>query len=433
MNENILKNITENFIEEYNSLDSSADADEIRNTVGIFIRKYNDLLKDEVIEHTANMWKYFPVPENQPEPFPEYKTLNLQLPKCSIIASRVRGKKHKHEGTNCDDWFEVSNYGKISCIAVADGAGSKKFSRIGAKISCMTAVSSMKKLLEKLFTEEKSISEKLSLPVNDPDFLEVCKILAGIVQQSVINAYESVETAFKSRSGIKEYSDFLERELRLNDFASTLLTALVIPSENDSDENLIITCQIGDGISAVINSDNSVKLMGEPDSGEFSGETDFLTSSNMKNTDNLQSRTRISKSKAKLFLMMTDGVADDYFPNETEMLRLCCDLILNGIIPDFLKKSDNDDFSGKIPEPIGYPSVNDKTKNVFLRYANRICSALDISLNQLCESKRIFADSVPESTDSPEEMLRIWLDNYVERGSFDDRTLVAVKFQENEL
>ena len=123
MNENTFKNITESFIEEYNSLDSSATADEIRNTVEIFIRKYNDLLKDEVIEHPAHMWKYFPVPENQPEPFPEYKTLNLELPECSIIASRVRGKKHKHEGTNCDDWFEVSNYGKIACIAVADGAG----------------------------------------------------------------------------------------------------------------------------------------------------------------------------------------------------------------------------------------------------------------------------------------------------------------------
>ena len=78
--------------------------------------------------------------------------------------------------------------------------------------------------------------------------------------------------------------------------------------------------------------------MGEPDSGDFSGETDFLTSPQMKNKDNLQSRTRISKSPASLLLVMTDGVADDYFPNNTQLLRLCCDLILNGIIPDFFKK-----------------------------------------------------------------------------------------------
>ena len=140
MNTDIFKIITEKFISEYNNLDSSADADTIRKSVENFIKKYNNILEDEVIEHTANMWKYLPVPENQPEPFPEYKTINLTLPEFNIIGSRVRGKKHKHEGTNCDDWFEVANYGKIACIAVSDGAGSKKFSRIGAKISCMSAV-----------------------------------------------------------------------------------------------------------------------------------------------------------------------------------------------------------------------------------------------------------------------------------------------------
>lgn len=428
MNTDIFKIITEKFISEYNNLDSSADADTIRKSVENFIKKYNNILEDEVIEHTANMWKYLPVPENQPEPFPEYKTINLTLPEFNIIGSRVRGKKHKHEGTNCDDWFEVANYGKIACIAVSDGAGSKKFSRIGAKISCMSAVSSMKKSLEKLFTEEKDILKKISLPVSNPDFLESCKIFAKIVQDSVLNAIDSVETAFKSRSEMKEYSDFLGRELKLNDFSSTLLVSLVIPCENDSDEVLFISCQIGDGISAIINKDNSIKLMGVADSGDYSGETDFLTSVNMKNPDNLQLRTKISKSPAKLFLMMTDGVADDYFPNETEMLRLCSDLVLNGIIPDFFEKSDSDDFSGKIPEPIGYPNVNDKTENIFLRYSNRICSALNISLSQLCRSKSVFADSQKKSDEALEELLRIWLDNYVERGSFDDRTLVVVNF-----
>ena len=71
MNTDIFKIITEKFISEYNNLDSSADADTIRKSVENFIKKYNNILEDEVIEHTANMWKYLPVPENQPEPFPE--------------------------------------------------------------------------------------------------------------------------------------------------------------------------------------------------------------------------------------------------------------------------------------------------------------------------------------------------------------------------
>jgi len=433
MNENILRNITENFIKKYSALDDSASADEIRNTVGNFIKKYNILLKDEFMEHTSGMWKYIPVPENEPEPFPEYKNLNLKLPDCHITASRVRGKKHKHEGTNCDDWFEVSNYGKIACIAVADGAGSKKFSRIGAKISCMTAVSSMKKLLEKLFMENSGVYEKLSLPSENPEFLGVCRTFAEIVQKSVISAAEAVETAFKSRAEIKSYPELLGRELKLSDFSSTLLTALVIPVEDNSDEYIIITCQIGDGISVVINNDNSVKLMGEPDNGDFSGETEFLTSPQMKNADNLQNRTKISKSHSKLFLVMTDGVADDYFPVGTQILRLCCDLILNGIIPDFFKKSEDGDIPENIPEPVGYPSVNDKSETVFLHYAERICSLLDISVDELCKNKNIISSVKAPLNKSPEEKLRIWLDNYAERGSFDDRTIVIVRFEEESL
>ncbi len=430
MNENILRNITENFIKKYNSLDDSVSADEIRNTVENFIKKYNILLKEEFMEHTYGMWKYIPVPENEPEPFPEYKSLNMKFPRCHITASRVRGKKHKHEGTNCDDWFEVSNYGKIACIAVADGAGSRKFSRIGAKISCMTAVSSMKKLLEKFFTENNSVYEKLSLPSDSPEFLEICRTFAEIVQKSVVSAIDAVETAFRSRAEIKSYPEFLGRELKLTDFSSTLLTALVIPVEDNSDEYIIITCQIGDGISAVINNDNSVKLMGEPDGGDFSGETEFITSPQMKNADNLKSRTKISKSHSKLFLVMTDGVADDYFPNKTQVLRLCCDLILNGIIPDFFKKSESDIIPENIPEPVGYPGVNDKSKKVFLHYADRICTLLDISVDELCKNKNIISSVKTPLSSSPEETLRIWLDNYAERGSFDDRTIVIVRFGE---
>jgi len=471
MNENDFKfrDAAQSFVDDFSHLRESASPDEIRSAVSKFIKRFNDLdsgnenipeiseniensenqeifpekhlTSDEVTEHTASMWKYIPVPENDPEPFPEYKNLNLSLPGCCITASRVRGKKHKHEGSNCDDWFEVSNYGKITCIASADGAGSKKFSRIGAKVSCMTAVSSMKKLLEKLFTENSGITEKVLLPVTDSKFLEVCGKFAGIVQESVINAFDSVETAFKSRSGIKIYSDFLGREPVLSDFASTLLTALIIPA--NPGENLVITCQIGDGTTALINTDeNSVRIMGEPDSGDFSGETDFLTSPGMRNIETLQSRTRISKSKAKFLFMMSDGVADDYFPNETEILRLYSDLILNGVISTDIPEyddniiPDDDLLKEKIPEPLGYPCVNDKSKTVFLRYTNRICSALGISLKDLLENKKIMSlvrISEKDISSSSAKMLCNWLDNYVERGSFDDRTLVIAELNGEKL
>src|SRR5262249_14806159 len=90
-------------------------------------------------------WKYIPVPDNEPEKHDEYATLSStnDVDHTRLIAARVRGKKHKHEGTNCDDWFEVRTNKHWSLIAVADGAGSRKFSRVGAKASCQAAVECM--------------------------------------------------------------------------------------------------------------------------------------------------------------------------------------------------------------------------------------------------------------------------------------------------
>ena len=66
-----------------------------------------------------------------------------------ILAAWVRGKKHKHEGTNCDDWFEIARSGKWGIIAVSDGAGSKMFSRVGARVACKAAVNYLINQLQK--------------------------------------------------------------------------------------------------------------------------------------------------------------------------------------------------------------------------------------------------------------------------------------------
>ena len=86
-------------------------------------------------------WLYKPVPANEPDVHEEFACEAIVSPEGHpILAARVRGKKHKHEGTNCDDWYEVKNSGCWTIIAVADGAGSKKFSRVGARVSCQEAV-----------------------------------------------------------------------------------------------------------------------------------------------------------------------------------------------------------------------------------------------------------------------------------------------------
>ncbi|HAS78457.1 MAG TPA: hypothetical protein DCS38_01760, partial [Ruminococcus sp.] len=131
------------------------------------------LSNTEVTQHTASLWKYQPVNPDEPETNEEYIINSLHLPYADIIGASVRGKKHKHDGSDRDDWFEIRDIGEIAVIAVSDGAGSKKFSGIGAKVSCKAAVEAAEKLVMKLHSDgnyEKTI-ENISAPLNSPEFM----------------------------------------------------------------------------------------------------------------------------------------------------------------------------------------------------------------------------------------------------------------------
>lgn len=394
---------------------------------------------DKVLEHTALLWKYKPIPVGEPDPAPEYLQEFTALPGSVITAARVRGKKHKHEGSNCDDWYETANLGTITFLAVSDGAGSKRFSRIGARESCKAAVGYLVRSCEELLTQTPGILEDLKLELSDPKCMDACRAMATLTQQAVVKAYDAVEAAYYSRSTDRAYSDVLGRSLTFKDFSGTLLLTVIVPIREETKEHLIITCQIGDGMTCVLNSEapfaSSLRLMGVPDGGEYSGETDFLTSPQMKTIEALQKRTKLYRGTVDTVLSMTDGVADDYFPNETEMRRLYCDLVVNGVIgsaagrdlskvsPEGLKQF------RKLPDPLAYPWVNDQSVRIPLHYTRRILEATGCTLEALWEDRALLELARmeivdPKNQDDPGERLKIWLDNYVERGSFDDRTLV---------
>lgn len=401
------------------------------------------LTNKEVTDHTASLWKYLPIPTDEPEPAPEYLQSDISLPGGRVIAARVRGKKHKHEGSNCDDWYEIANVDDVTFIAVSDGAGSKKFSRIGARESCRASVGYLVNAYGKMTVENPAIRDALKQELSSAACMEACGKIASLVQNSVIQAWEAVEAAFYSRATNPAYSKLLKRNLDLKDLSGTLLVAAIIPLFKETKEHLIVTCQVGDGMIVSINSKGafqaSVKLLGVPDSGDFSGETEFLTASQMKTLEALQKRTKLSRGVVDTVMLMSDGVADDYFPNETQMRRLYFDLLVNGVIEMDSKPSDLSKLSPKemsifkrIPDPIIYPWVNDKSVTVPIQYTNRICEAMGISLEELWDDRSILGLASLEVKDAVQssdagERLRIWLDNYYERGSFDDRTLVVIQ------
>ena len=405
-----------------------------------------EMSNKEVTDRTANMWNYLPIPENEPEPTPEYKISDVSYPGAHVFGSSVRGKKHKHEGSCGDDWFETAHYEDVTFAAVSDGAGSRKLSRIGARESCKAAVGYLMNEFPEMIASCPDFRVNLQLPLTDERCVAACGRIADLIQRSVIQAWNAVESAYYSRSTDPRYADLLQRKPVLSDFGGTLLVSVIVPIQKETKEQLVVSCQIGDGMTAVVNTGgpfpSSVKLLGVPDSGEFTGETEFLTSPKMKQIDQLQKRTKLFRGPADVVMMMSDGVADDYFPNETQMRRLYYDLVANGILHTESEDKKLSDLSPeqmsllkKIPDPIAYPWVNDRTILVPIQYTKRICEAMKLSLEDLWKQREILALASLELTGrehltSDGARLNQWLDNYYERASFDDRTLVVIQLQE---
>ena len=399
-----------------------------------------NLSDQDVTKYTAGLWKYKAIPSQKtvPEPAPEHLRDNHTLGNFQVIAARVRGKKHKHDGSNCDDWFETENIDGIFVSAVSDGAGSKKFSRIGAATACKTTIFFLKVNLEKLLKSYPTLRENLSHSMTNQNFSEAAGLLANLVQDSILAARESVVGAYESRRGYARYTTVVGRELELRDFACTLLVTVAVPLETTG-ETLIVACQVGDGIIAALNTtesfDKAVTLLGIPDSGKFSGETDFLTSSKFAVKNNLALRTKLSRKPIDLIFSMTDGVADDYDPNELHMRRLYFDLLINRVLPfpQDIDQPDENEPPIVVPDPQAYPRLdgNETGELVPIQYTDELCTACNLSLEQLwkdCTPLKAMARKIPLNRDrSPALRLQEWLDNYTIRGSFDDRTLVILR------
>ena len=410
--------------------DAAADADEASLA-----------LSDEaVLAHTASLWQYHPVPEEEPDAAPEYKTAERRIGTAEFVAARVRGKKHKHDATNCDDWFAIAAVGDIAVLAVSDGAGSKRFSRVGARAASEAAVGSIYEQLRTLDAASAKNRAAFALPMEEAAFGEACAKLGAALHVGVLDARRAVLAAFHERCGQEAYTKLLGRDLVLSDLAATLLVTIAVPVP-ECGEVLALSCQVGDGMTCAIDTHapygKAVKLLGKPDSGDFSGETDFLTSETMADIASLQKRTLVTRGAYDLILTMTDGVADDYF-NEKELHRLYLDLAANGIVlgaqgaATFTRTEV--ELLRSLPQPAAFPWVNDKEQHIALQYAERICRKIPTTEERLWQNAHVLAlaaeDTSLKGVASHAERLKIWLDNYVTRGSFDDRTLALLAWKE---
>jgi hypothetical protein len=374
----------------------------------------------KITDLTQGMWRYMPVPES-PEPFPEQITKSAEG-SFRVFGASVRGKKHKYDGTNGDDFFDIGFADRICIAAAADGAGSRRLSRIGAQAASKRAVESLQASFSLLISENPDFYDILSGDMAGEAFSVLTGKIAASLRGAVGAAYDAVAAAFSERKDKAEYES-----PELADFASTLLIAAAIPAEGG--ETVVISLTVGDGVVAVVGetAENPITVLSAGDKGEFAGETEFLLSESARSDTSLKNRTRLTRRKAAYALLLTDGVSEDYFPYIPELLRLIADLKMNRILPIDEKKAAAK-TDKKITPPEEIPWVNDPDVKFTIQSAKNIIAENGISAADIYFDEALIAAAAKaEPLDKKaEDALAVWLDNYSERGSFDDRTLVMI-------
>lgn len=262
------------------------------------------------------LWKDIPTPRDM-EYFKEDSQMQYVkveekdgISRKDIVAASQRGRSHAHEGKPRDDHFLLHYCEKTEwyVIAVADGAGSAKYSREGSRIACETAVAHCKEVL----AESTEFENAIQSFAENVDSKEARKMVGDKIYSIVGNA------ALKAHNAIKKEAERKEGA-KLKDYATTLLLAICKRFEYGW---AVASFWVGDGAMCVYDAEkHTADMLGMPDEGEFAGQTRFLTMPEIFTDFTAfyqRLRFRIYPDFTALMLM-TDGVSDPKFETDANL------------------------------------------------------------------------------------------------------------------
>lgn len=260
-----------------------------------------------VISDPRSLWKNIEPDETLPYPKKHEDVSYLTTEEnFRLFFASKRGRSHAHIGTFRDDDGKIitTPFG-WSVLCVADGAGSCSLSREGSRIATNTAVDI---LTEHLSTHGKEIEELFLQNLKEPSAeleKEIQKKLEGTIVTGAYHAFKNIHEKAKSI------------EISTKEFSTTLL---LTAHKKVEEGHIIISFWIGDGIICIYTKNKKVELLGEPDSGEFAGQTRFLSNDIFSDKKNIEKRTSIKLVKDFTALVLaTDGVSDAFFNTDEDL------------------------------------------------------------------------------------------------------------------
>lgn len=221
-----------------------------------------------------------------------------------IIGASRRGRAHENGGSFRDDDMGFLWNKNMFLLAVADGAGSARFSREGSRLAVKNALASAQESLSKTWP----------------------KNLEDVGKALVRAAYSGFESIAKLVDGENKETDSTDKPVEWRDFNTTLLLAAV--RRGFFGKTQIVAFSIGDGAIAWC-SHSGGKLMCAPDTGTAGGETRFITTPTIwknasSNWDSFRGRIFTievpdREAKTGCLVMMSDGVSDPFFETNEDL------------------------------------------------------------------------------------------------------------------
>jgi serine/threonine protein phosphatase PrpC len=193
------------------------------------------------------------------------------------IARSSIGTSHQKQDMPCQDYGGCKILNDVIVGAVADGAGSAKYSDIGAKLAVKTALEYLTEV-EEWLQDPKHFWQLTEKPFSEEEAKEL-----------FANTAKKVVTALEEQAASDGYS--------VDDLACTLLVIVATP-------NWVAAMQIGDGLVVVRCQQEDHQLLFQPDKGEYINETTFVTSAKALDT----MRVCVRSGKQEFICAATDGL-----------------------------------------------------------------------------------------------------------------------------
>ncbi|MFT5589236.1 MAG: hypothetical protein ACI9ZF_001410 [Bradyrhizobium sp.] len=288
-----------------------------------------------VIPDPKSMWQDLPSDQQDPYWKPDQACEAIDGNAFQVIAASKRGRSHAHAGSFRDDDFRIAQLVQSgwSISVVADGAGSAKFSRRGAALICERAMRHLQTTLDGAAgLAIDSAAQAYATAIAD----QVAAATASQerLRQTLHNSvYLTVGHAayYALKAIADECASHADKTTAIKDYAST---ALIAACKRYDFGTLCIAYWVGDGVVAVYSKSAGVTLLGEVDSGEYSGQTRFLDATEVTQEALLKRCRFVITGDLSALVLMTDGVSDPKFETEERLAQAVdWDAFWNGIEP----------------------------------------------------------------------------------------------------